>query len=242
MSTTTGSSTPAGPDSTQWIPAHGDSVHGRGATSGYLITVELVLVRHALPQRREVLDGPADPELSEDGHTQARHLAEYLADEHLDALYSSPMKRALQTIEPIGQVKGLPYAVVDGVAEWDRDSNEYIPIEQLKAANDPRWREIVEGAWTSPERPEEFKERVVSSLETIIATHRGHTVLVSCHGGVINEYLAHVLGLPSGQFFYPNYTSIHRIAASSRGHRSILSINETSHLRGTGLPVGIFRS
>ena len=232
----------SGPDSDQWIPLHGDWVHGPGVTDGYLITVELILVRHALPERREVADGPADPGLSEAGHAQARHLAEYFAQEHLDALYASPMRRAMETVKPIAETKKMDWTVVDGVAEWDRDSNEYIPIEELKAANDPRWREIVEGGWTSNEPPEDFAERVITSLETIISDHRGETVLVSCHGGVINAYLSRVLGLDGSQFFYPNYTSIHRIAASGRGHRSILSINETSHLRGTGLPVGIFRS
>ena len=51
-----------------------------------------------------------------------------------------------------------------------------------------------------------------------------------------------VLGLtvePPG-FFYPNYTSIHRVAAARSGERSILAINETSHLRHTGLPAGLF--
>ena len=44
---------------------------------------------------------------------------------------------------------------------------------------------------------------------------------------------------PSG-FFYPNYTSIHRVAAARSGERSVLSLNETCHLRGTGLPIGLF--
>ena len=63
-----------------------------------------------------------------------------------------------------------------------------------------------------------------------------------CHGGVINGYLCHVLGLtdPRG-FFYPNYTSINRVAAARSGARSIVTINETSHLRGTGLPMGLFQ-
>jgi probable phosphoglycerate mutase len=81
---------------------------------------------------------------------------------------------------------------------------------------------------------------VNDSLNQIINDNRGNRVVVTCHGGVINEFLSKVLGLDSGQFFYPNYTSIHRIAASSSGHRSILSVNETSHLRGTGLPIGLF--
>jgi len=202
--------------------------------------VELILVRHALPVRRENSDGPADPELSTDGHSQAELFARYMSEEHIDALYSSPLKRAIQTANPLAALKNLETVIEDGVAEFDQHSNEYIPVEELKATNDPRWQEIVNGNWNSPEDSAEFTQRVIDSLEKIVSLHRGGRVVVTCHGGVINEYLAYVLKLDSQQFFYPNYTSIHRIAASSNGHRSILSINETSHLRGTGLPVGIF--
>lgn len=204
--------------------------------------MELILVRHALPIRREVADGPADPELSEAGVAQAALLAAYLATESISAIYTSPMKRAVQTALPVAAAMGLDVTEIDGVAEWDRHSNEYIPVEELKATNDPRWQEMIAGGWNGDEDQSEFDERVRQSLENVIARHRGDTVVVSCHGGVINSYLASVLGLPTSQFFYPNYTSIHRVAASSGGHRSILSINETSHLRGSGLPTGLFHS
>lgn len=197
-------------------------------------------MRHALPIRRENVDGPADPELSEAGLQQAEHFARYMHLEHIDAIYSSPMRRAVQTAEPLAALKGAGISIVPGVAEHDQNSNEYIPIEELKAANDPRWREMVDGSWTSDEDPAAFHDRVITSLNSIVAAHPGGRVVVTCHGGVINEYLSHVLGLASSQFFYPNYTSIHRVAASSKGHRSILSVNETSHLRGTGLPMGLF--
>jgi probable phosphoglycerate mutase len=63
-----------------------------------------------------------------------------------------------------------------------------------------------------------------------------------CHGGVINAYVSHCLGLPNSRgFFYPNYTSIHRIAAARSGERSIVTLNETSHLRLSGLPMGLFQ-
>lgn len=202
--------------------------------------MELILVRHALPVRREVETGAADPELSPEGLEQARHFAEYMAIEHIDAIYTSPMRRAVQTAEPLAHIKGMVPRVVDGVAEWDRDSNEYIPVEELKRTNDPRWQEMVAGGWNSHEDRFEFNERVATSLEAVIRDNPGGRVVVTCHGGVINSYLSSVLGLEEDQFFYPNYTSIHRIAASSKGHRSILSVNETSHLRGTGLPIGLF--
>jgi probable phosphoglycerate mutase len=204
--------------------------------------MELLLIRHGLPVRRELLEGPADPELAEAGVAQAERLGAYLASEHLDAVYASPLRRAHQTAIPVAAAHGLPIVTEDSVAEWDRDSSEYVPVEELKAANDPRWRAMLRGEWNAEETPAEFRQRVVTGIERLIEGHAGHRIAVSCHGGVINGYVSHVLGLPeSNGFFYPNYTSIHRIAAARGGERSILSLNETAHLRGTGLPVGIFQ-
>jgi probable phosphoglycerate mutase len=206
--------------------------------------MELLLIRHGLPVRRELDDGVADPELSTAGLAQAEHLADYLASEPIDAVYASPLRRALQTAEPLADRRGLPVTVIDSVAEWDRNSSEYIPIEELKAADDPRYRAMMRGEWTAQEEsPEEFSARVVAALDALVDAHPGQRIAVSCHGGVINAYLMHVLTLPVGPgFFYPNYTSIHRVAASRSGHRSIVTVNETAHLRGTGLPMGLIQS
>ena len=207
--------------------------------------MEIILVRHAIPVRREVEDGPADPDLSDSGRQQARLMADYLASEKIDALYCSPMKRARQTAEPLSAVTGLAAMAVDGVAEYDRHSNEYVPIEELKATNDPRWQEMLNGQWPPSDEAEDvFFERVITSIEEIIEAHPSQKVVIVCHGGVINAYAAHVLGLGLGQqrsFFYPNYTSIHRFAAARSGERSIVTLNETSHLRGSGLPIGLFQ-
>jgi 2,3-bisphosphoglycerate-dependent phosphoglycerate mutase len=72
----------------------------------------------------------------------------------------------------------------------------------------------------------------------VIARHPGGRTAVVCHGGVINTYLTHVLGLGLQQSFF---TSIHRVAAARTGEPSIVTINETAHLRGTGLPIGLFQ-
>jgi probable phosphoglycerate mutase len=205
--------------------------------------MELLIIRHGLPVRRELDSGAADPELSEAGRRQAEHLAAYLSSERLDAVYASPLRRAYQTAEPVAAAQGKDIVVVDDVAEWDRHSNEYVPIEELKAANDPRWQAMLRGEWTvHEETPEEFHARVVPAVERLIAQHAGDRIAIVCHGGVINAYLAHVIGIEAPHsFFYPNYTSIHRVAAARSGERSIVTINETSHLRSTGLPMGLFQ-
>ncbi len=202
-----------------------------------------MLIRHALPIRRELEEGVADPELSESGYRQAAHLAQYLSSERIDAVYSSPLARAQETAQPVAAAQGLEVRIEPGLAEWDQNSPEYIPVEELKAANDPRWQAMVDGHWDSDEDEETFRRRAIDSIESIIVRHPGERVAAACHGGVINLYLGHILGLPPGTrgFFYPNYTSIHRVAAASSGERSIVTVNETSHLRGTGLPIGMFQ-
>jgi probable phosphoglycerate mutase len=203
--------------------------------------MELLLIRHGLPVRRELEAGIADPELSESGLAQAEHLADYLESEPLDAVYASPLRRAVQTAAPLAKRRGIELGIIDAVAEWDRNSSEYVPAEELKAAGDPRYLQLMRGEWTSQEEtPEEFRARVVDAVDALIDAHSGQRIAISCHGGVINAYLSHVLGLPTGPgFFYPRYTSIHRIAASRGGVKSIITMNETAHLRGTGLPMGL---
>jgi probable phosphoglycerate mutase len=195
--------------------------------------VELLLIRHALPVRIDETHpeaGPADPELAPLGHAQASALAAWLAEEHLDAIWSSPMRRARETAEPLAAACGLPIAVDDGLAEYDRDALSYIPIEELKAAGDPRWYE-------QPERPEDFVAQVVATMERIVATHPSQRVAVVCHGGVVNAYAGHVLGVDDPLFFLPGYTSISRVMAAGSGERSIRSLNETAHVRHLLQPI-----
>ena len=188
--------------------------------------MELFLIRHALPIRVDegTTAGPADPELAPLGHRQSAALAEWLAVEQLDAVWSSPMRRARQTAAPLADRLGLPIHVDDGLAEFDRDAASYIPIEELKAANDPRWMEV-------PEQPEHFRAVVVETIERIVGAHPGQRVAIVCHGGVINAYAAHVLDIDDPLFFLPTYTSISRVFAASTGQRSIGSLNEAAHLR-----------
>ena len=195
--------------------------------------MEIVLVRHGLPLRVELETGIADPELAAEGHEQAEKMAAYLGVEDVEAVYVSPLRRALETARPLCKVLGLEAVVSEGVAEFDRNSREYVPVEELRATNDPRWEKLLRGEWDGvDEDPSLFKARVVETVEDMIARHPGGRVVVVCHGGVINQYLAHVLGIETHiGFFYPKYTSIHRVMAARSGERSIVSINEASHLR-----------
>ena len=196
--------------------------------------MELLLIRHALPVRIEGEEGTAaDPELAELGHEQARALADYLASEHIDTLYVSPLRRAVQTAEPVSAKLGLEAIVDEELAEFDRHSHFYIPIEELRQEKDERWDDLIAGRWGADGEvdPQTFKAVVVEAVERVIAAHRAQTVAIVCHGGVINAYIAHILDIDNPMFFEPAYTSISRVLASSAGHRQVKSINEHAHVR-----------
>jgi probable phosphoglycerate mutase len=186
-------------------------------------------VRHARPAQVIDAAGPADPALTEIGHRQARSLAAWLAGEAIDALYTSPMARATQTAAPLARLLGLEAVVVDGVREYDAADSSYVPIEVLRQDKEA-WRRFLEEE-AGIDRSE-FGAEVVRSLERLIEAHRGQRIVVVCHGGVINVWAGHVLGLPLQLFFNPDYTSISRFMAASSGERSVVSLNESAHLRG----------
>lgn len=181
--------------------------------------------------RLEATVGPADPPLAEVGQQQAAAMAAALADEHFDALYTSPLLRARQTADPLAATTGLEAGIVDGIAEWDRNAPAYVPLEQLRHERPDVIADMAAGRWEALGIDmEAFVERVTSSMADIAAAHRGERVGVVCHGGVINVYLSRVLGLDRLLFFEPGYTSISRVGVAEFG-AGILSINETGHLR-----------
>lgn len=194
--------------------------------------MELILIRHALPLRVENADGtPADPPLSEIGEKQAAQLAHWLGPEGFDALYVSPLRRARATAAPLELARGLRATVEPGITELDADSEFYIPLEELKATDYDRWLEAVQGGLEAAIDIDAFRRTVVAALERIVERHPGERVAAVCHGGVINAWAAHVVRIAEPLFFQPDYTSVNRFLAAGSGERSVVSLNETGHLR-----------
>src|SRR3989440_6672482 len=109
--------------------------------------MDLLLVRHGLPERVEGAEGPADPALTPTGLDQADRLADWLAHERIDHLMSSTLRRARQTAAPVGERLRLDVELVQGLSEFDADADSYIPIEELRQTRDPRFFPLVQGRW-----------------------------------------------------------------------------------------------
>jgi broad specificity phosphatase PhoE len=196
--------------------------------------MELVLVRHALPVRIDATpDGrPADPGLADLGREQAQRVLHALEHDEVAAVYTSPAARARETAQPLAEALGLEAVVEPGIAEFDADETSYVPVEELRAADDPRWHALVRGDLSQTTvDPVAFRNRVVAAVEGVVGRHPGERVVLFTHSGTLNAYAGHVLGQPRAIWFAPAYASVSRIGAARDGRRGVVSLNETTHVR-----------
>lgn len=189
---------------------------------------EILLVRHALPEP----DGTKDPGLGEVGLAQARRLAAWLEGERIDAIYSSHLKRAIQTVEPVAAARGLAVAIDEGLREWISAAPSYQQVEQL---DDPEraaaWNEGRFEDFLPEHDADDLRVNMIRTMRRIGLDHQGERVVAASHGGASNTFLAAVVGSPKRFFFNPGYTSISRIQVHADGRFVLLSINETAHVR-----------
>ncbi len=156
-------------------------------------------------------------------------MATWLQQEAIDHLYSSPMVRAFETAQPLARAQGLDIEPREGVVEFDRKSDAYVPVEKLKEIDYDRWLKMMKGDLDVDF--DQFSNTVIETLETIVNDHPGKRVAVTCHGGVINVWTAHVIGFSPRMFFNPDYTSINRYQCARSGERTVITLNEAVHLR-----------
>ncbi len=148
----------------------------------------VLLVRHgeAVPDGRGVV-GDDDRPLTPRGHVQARELGERLRDRRVAAVYCSSLLRARATADELGEVLGLPVGVVEGAQEYS--------VGTLAGAPDGAERaHAVYTGWLAgdlatgcpgAETGHEVVLRLEAVLDDLRDRHRGETVVLVTHGGVM---------------------------------------------------------
>lgn len=192
--------------------------------------VQLALVRHALPEHITGGPGPADPGLTELGERQAARLVEALGTE-VAALYCSPMTRARATAAPLAAALGRAPGIVEDLSEYDADSDRYVPVHEMARHDPTAWQRMLDGLLPVHVDVVAFTARVDSAFERIIAAHPGReTVVVVAHAGVVNVWLAHLLGLDRPLAFPLDYAGVTRVLAGRDGRRVVRTVNEITHV------------
>jgi broad specificity phosphatase PhoE len=141
--------------------------------------------------------GHTDRPLTERGREQAYALADLVAGEKIDAIYTSPLSRAQETAEIVAARAGLEPVALPELREVDTGSWSGLSRADVEARfpeGFARWRSGASG-WEDGETYEEMAERVIGALGTVAEAHPDGRVLVISHGGPIRAIHAAAEGL-----------------------------------------------
>jgi 2,3-bisphosphoglycerate-dependent phosphoglycerate mutase len=201
----------------------------------------LYLIRHGQSDfdSEEMLSTPRgeqfDPPLSALGREQAEKLARRLLVMDPPAVvYTSAMRRTRETIAPYVAATGTNARedadlIEAHIGEWERVSFRDILASDSSMLHrlrhqEPLWRNAPGVEQLAP-----FRARVNGAIEGILERHPEGNVVVVCHGGVINAYLAPILGIDHEMFFLPENTSLNGVVVDGDVRR-IRFLNDVLHL------------
>jgi len=198
---------------------------------------ELILARHGETawNVERVFRGRADVNLNEVGVTQAELLGKHLSQWQLEAIYSSPLKRALDTANTVARCQKLAVHIADGLTDFDYGEWQSLPEQEVKRLypallnewhSNPQRVKMPEG-----ESLEDVRRRAIDVVDGILARYHGNVLLVS-HRVVIKVLVCHLLGLDNSHFWNIRQDVCGITVFDCMDGRFILiSHNDTSHLR-----------
>ena len=201
----------------------------------------LYLIRHGQSDfdSEEMLSTPRgeqfDPPLSALGREQAQKLSQRLLVMDAPAVvYSSTMQRTRETIAPYAAAAGVEVLedadLIEGhIGEWERVSFREILASDEGMLYRIRHQEPLWPHAPGLEQVAPFRARVSGAIEGILERHPDGNVVVVCHGGVINAYLAPILGIDHEMFFLPENTSLNSVVVDGDARR-VRFLNDVLHL------------
>ncbi len=206
-----------------------------------------MLVRHGESNVtvNRIIGGPRTCNgLSDLGRQQAARLCARWTehpDFTADALIASQYPRAFETMQIIAPaLGGLPIERDDGFGEHDPgpdcDGLSYGAFTERFPDGSRNWDSHDPFATTFPggETIAAFQYRVGQAVRRTLDTHAGSTVVVACHGGVVDAVLRMALRSPAmGAFeLHTVNTSITELVYTERNCWRLVRYNDSAHLAG----------
>ena len=200
--------------------------------------MRLILVRHGetVWNRDGMVQGQSDPELSDRGKEQAERLALALKDEKVEAIYTSPLRRALDTAEAIARYHSTIAQVEGDLIELDCGEMDGLTYPEMRE----RFGDFLK-EWARDAAPlklpggeclQELQDRAWPVIERIRDSHNDAVAVVVSHNFAIASIICKAIGMRLSDFrrIRLGVASISIIDFTERG--TVLTLlNDTCHLR-----------
>jgi broad specificity phosphatase PhoE len=208
------------------------------------MVMELILIRHGETEwnKDRVFRGQMDMRMNATGIAQADATAEALKDKVFEAVYSSPLKRALVTARRVAKPHQIEIRVEDGFSDMHFGSWQGLTeaqVEEKMPAMLRKWKGKPAGFRPpSGESTKKAWKRINSQLRELLFTHGTGTIVVVSHRVPLKMMTAYLLGMKRGRIHEikhdPCAISVFRVLG--RGEYRSVVLNDTSHLRKLNLP------
>lgn len=198
-------------------------------------TIYLLRHGHSTANAKAILAGrDASVSLSQRGVEQARSVAKELESKKITTIFSSPMPRCLETVQPFASKSKLKIVKIDGLLEMEY--GDWSGKKLLTLSRKKLWSEIQARPslvrFPNGESFTEMQGRALESIKEIAIP--GKEILVCSHGDVIKAIVAGLLGLHLDNFqrltIDPASITVISLSANSA---QIRTMNSTAHLEET---------
>ena len=155
------------------------------------------LVRHGATEWNHTrrAQGTADIELNDAGRAQAEEAADRLAQAAIEAVYSSDLKRALDTARPIAQRHGLDVVTDPRFQEIDQGEWTGLHVDEIARRWPTEWGPARHySKRPGGETPADVRKRALAGLKDAVQRHPSGGLVVVSHGGTIRTLSAEALG------------------------------------------------
>jgi broad specificity phosphatase PhoE len=167
----------------------------------------IILVRHGQTawNAEEVFRGRIDIELDETGLKQTELLGEYLSSRKLETIYSSPLRRAIQTAEAITRHHELSAEIAHGLNDMDFGEWQGLTLEEVRN----RYNKLLEQWVSKPhvvqmpsgESLDDVRQRALAFMNQVVEKHEGKEIVLVSHRVVNKVLICALLGLDNSHFW-----------------------------------------
>lgn len=173
------------------------------------MALDIYLLRHGqteFSRKNNFCGAGLNPHLTADGKLMAQTFSDYYSSKSWQAIYSSPLTRAIETATPIGKKLGIEIIQKDELKEiaygkWEGKTVEEVDSEfhddYIKWQADPAWNAPIDG-----ETAISISRRSIQVIEEIKENYQDGNILIVSHKATIRILLCTLLGIDTGKFRY----------------------------------------
>ncbi|MBN1395494.1 MAG: histidine phosphatase family protein [Pirellulales bacterium] len=203
----------------------------------------LYLIRHgeSIYNAEGRVQGQSDAPLSELGRRQSRAVADAMAYRPIDAIYSSPLRRAYAVAKDIASRHGLPVRTdprLKEIAVGEFQDRMRTELEEEHPEELARWwTGDMDYAFPGGETRRQLADRGEEAFQEIASNGHRNAVVVA-HGGLLVHTLRRLVDAPKDSLFGLRNCSITKLRTDGHGRFELVSFDEVDHLGEVGVSLG----